>query len=253
MVFKPPLDEENINKYGTLMKVIEYNSKNDILVEFQDNHKYVVHTNIQRFRQGRDGNPFDKTVYGKGYLGVGEYQGSIEGVQTSQYKEWRGMLTRCYSNEYHKSYPTYINTQVCEEWLNFQNFAKWYEDNYYEVDNQTMHLDKDIITKGNKLYCPDKCVFVPHELNLLFTKNDSKRGQYLIGVYYDKRRHKFKSACRRYGKKVGLGSFDSEEEAFYAYKEFKEETIRLMAEEYKDKIPMKLYNGLMSYKVEKED
>ena len=253
MVFKPPLDEENINKYGTLMKVIEYNSKNDILVEFQDNHKYVVHTNIQRFRQGRVGNPFDKTVYGKGYLGVGEYQGSIEGVQTSQYKEWRGMLTRCYSNEYHKSYPTYINTQVCEEWLNFQNFAKWYEDNYYEVDNQTMHLDKDIITKGNKLYCPDKCVFVPHELNLLFTKNDSKRGQYLIGVYYDKRRHKFKSACRRYGKKVGLGSFDSEEEAFYAYKEFKEETIRLMAEEYKDKIPMKLYNGLMSYKVEKED
>ena len=253
MVFKPPLGEENTNKYGTLMKVIEYNSKNDILVEFQDNHKYVVHTNIQRFRQGRVGNTFDKTVYGKGYLGVGEYQGSIEGVQTSQYKEWRGMLTRCYSNEYHKSYPTYINTQVCEEWLNFQNFAKWYEDNYYEVDNQTMHLDKDIITKGNKLYCPDKCVFVPHELNLLFTKNDSKRGQYLIGVYYDKRRHKFKSACRRYGKKVGLGSFDSEEEAFYAYKEFKEETIRLMAEEYKDKIPMKLYNGLMSYKVEKED
>ena len=253
MVFKPPLNEENINKYGTLMKVIEYNSKNDILVEFQDNHKYVVHTNIQRFRQGRVGNPFDKTVYGKGYLGVGEYQGSIEGVQTSQYKEWRGMLTRCYSNEYHKSYPTYINTQVCEEWLNFQNFAKWYEDNYYEVDNQTMHLDKDIITKGNKLYCPDKCVFVPHELNLLFTKNDSKRGQCLIGVYYDKSRHKFKSACRRYGKKVGLGSFDSEEEAFYAYKEFKEETIRLMAEEYKDKIPMKLYNGLMSYKVEKED
>ena len=50
-----------------------------------------------------------------------------------------------------------------------------------------------------------------------------------------------------------MGSFDSEEEAFYAYKEFKEETIRLMAEEYKDKIPMKLYNGLMSYKVEKED
>ena len=253
MVFKPPLDEENINKYGTLMKVIEYNSKNDILVEFQDNHKYVVHTNIQRFRQGRVGNPFDKTVYGKGYLGVGEYQGSIEGVQTSQYKEWRGMLTRCYSNEYHKSYPTYINTQVGEEWLNFQNFAKWYEDNYYEVDNQTMHLDKDIITKGNKLYCPDKCVFVPHELNLLFTKNDSKRGQYLIGVYYDKRRHKFKSACRRYGKKVGLGSCDREEEDFYAYKEFKKETIRLMAEEYKDKIPMKLYNGLMSYKVEKED
>lgn len=253
MAFKPPLGEENINKYGTLMKVIEYNSKNDILVEFQDNHKYVVHTNIQRFRQGRVGNPFDKTVYGKGYLGVGEYQGSIEGVQTPQYKEWRGMLTRCYSNEYHKSYPTYINTQVCEEWLDFQNFAKWYEDNYYEVDNQAMHLDKDIITKGNKLYCPDKCVFVPHELNLLFTKNDSKRGQYLIGVYYDKSRHKFKSACRRYGKKVGLGSFDNEEEAFYAYKEFKEETIRLMAEEYKDKIPMKLYNGLMSYKVEKED
>ena len=43
-------------------------------------------------------------------------------------------------------------------------------------------LDKDILVKGNKIYSPDTCCFVPKEVNTVFTKRQSKRGDYPIGV-----------------------------------------------------------------------
>ena len=36
------LGETNYNQHGTLMKIIKYNSYNDIDVEFQDEYKYVA-------------------------------------------------------------------------------------------------------------------------------------------------------------------------------------------------------------------
>lgn len=54
------------------------------------------------------------------------------------------MLERCYSDKLYKRYPTYRVCSVTEEWYNFQNFAKWYDENYYEVDDEKMELDKDI-------------------------------------------------------------------------------------------------------------
>jgi hypothetical protein len=47
-----------------------------------------------------------------------------------------------------------------------------------------MALDKDILYKGNKIYSPDTCVFVPQEINALFVKNDANRGDLPIGVFY---------------------------------------------------------------------
>ena len=86
------------------------------------------------------------------------------------------MLRRCYDEKLHKKYPTYIDCKVCEEWLNFQNFAKWYYNNYYEIENEKICLDKDILHKGNKIYSPDNCVFVPNNINVLFVKSDKSRG-----------------------------------------------------------------------------
>ena len=46
------LGEENYNKYGTLMKIIEYNRSDNIVVEFQDEYKkggqsqYYPHASI---------------------------------------------------------------------------------------------------------------------------------------------------------------------------------------------------------------
>lgn len=39
-----------------------------------------------------------------------------------------------------------------------------------------MALDKDILNKGNKVYCPENCIFVPRRINNLFTKSNRVRG-----------------------------------------------------------------------------
>ena len=60
--------------------------------------------------------------------------------------------------------------------------GKWIENNYYEIEGETMCLDKDILCKGNKIYSRDTCVFVPQRINSLFTKCDNARGDNPIGV-----------------------------------------------------------------------
>lgn len=169
------------------------------------------------------------------------------------------MLQRCYDSKFHKRESTYIDCEVCEEWLNFQNFAKWYYENYYEMEGQKIHLDKDILHKGNKIYSPENCIFVPERINTLFIKRDKLRGHYPIGVCYHKASGKFNTQCSIYDykenktKKKYLGCYDTPEKAFEVYKQFKEKYIKQVADHYKDQIPEKLYNELYNYQIEITD
>ena len=54
-------------------------------------------------------------------------------------------------------------------------------------------------------------------------------------------------------KKKTLGYYNTSEEAFLVYKQFKEKYIRQIANEYKDLIPNKLYEALYRYEVEIND
>ena len=117
-----------------------------------------------------------------------------------------------------------------------------------------MDLDKDILIKGNKTYSPEACVFVPKKINSLFTKANNLRGDYPIGVSYFKESDKFKSQYKTMdGKEIHLGLFDTPEEAFISYKNAKEKYIKQIAEEYKSKIPQKLYKAMINYEVEITD
>ena len=169
------------------------------------------------------------------------------------------MMQRCYDPKFHKKYPTYINCEVCEEWHNYTNFGKWFNENYYEVSGEKMGLDKDILNKGNKIYSPENCIFVPNNINVLFVKSDNNRGEYPIGVYFNKRDKKFVAQCNFYDFKTNktkqkyLGYYNTPDEAFKAYKEFKEQNIKKVADHYKDLIPVKLYDALYKYEVEITD
>ena len=48
---------------------------------------------------------------------------------------------------------------------------------------------------------------------------------------------------------LNLGTYNTLEEAFAKYAEEKENTIKEVAEEYKSRIPLKLYDAMMKYKV----
>lgn len=96
------------------------------------------------------------SVYGIGFMGEGRYKASINYKTTRQYETWKSMMRRCYSSVSLKARPTYRDCTVCDEWHNFQNFAKWFDNNYIKG----YELDKDIKVNGNKTYSPCTCMFV---------------------------------------------------------------------------------------------
>ncbi|MED3562268.1 hypothetical protein [Bacillus xiapuensis] len=247
------IGETKTNSYGSKMVIDEYNNSKDIWVRFVE-YDYLVHTTYKNFSTGSIDCPYDKTVFGFGYLGNGIYKTKINGEQTLAYKTWKSMIERCHSKRYQQKCPTYIDCNIYEEWYNFQNFAKWFDKNYYEIEDEKMGLDKDILVKGNKTYSPETCIFVPTSINSLFTKTNSLRGNLPIGVHFFKQTNKYLANCRNgKGKKIGLGSFNTPDEAFRAYKEFKEKLIKQIAEDYKNKIPDKLYEAMLRYEVEITD
>ena len=253
----PPTDKRigEIRKqcYDSTAKIIKYINSKNIYVEILES-KEIIKTQYKTFQKGGIKPRFVPHIFGKGYIGNGYTKvKSGTNIDKISYIVWTGILERCYSEKERYKYPTYEKCEICDEWCNFEVFEKWFTENYYEIGEERMHLDKDILVKGNKIYSPETCVFVPQKINVLFVKSNSKRGAYPIGVYYDKKNEKFKSQCNIFGVRTYLGLFNTPEEAFNTYKEKKESIIKEVADQYKDKIPEKLYNAMYNYKVEITD
>ena len=159
------------------------------------------------------------------------------------------MLERCYSPKLHAKEPTYIGCTVCPEWHYLSNFKRWFDNNYVEG----YHLDKDILVKGNKIYSPETCCFVPKEINFLLLNNKSRRGDFPIGVH--RKGDLFISQINKNGKRIQIGRFDTPEDAFLAYKKEKEQYVKQLAERYfkEGKIAEMVYLALLDYRVEMTD
>lgn len=244
----------SISNNGYKATCIEYNAANDIVVEFDD-HNIKLHTQWNQFVNNRFSFPINK------YGGIKDLMCIDEtGRACKEYETWFSMYKRCYSESVLNKRPTYINKTVCEEWILYSNFLKWIKsqpnyDKWFNSDNWS--LDKDILQKGNTVYSPDKCCLVPTYVNTLFIKCDSARGKYPVGVYCRKESGRFKAQCRDpfTNKYVCIGTFDTPEEAFYAYKTYKEDIIKAVAEkEYKaNNITKPCYEAMMKYEVEITD
>lgn len=163
---------------------------------------------------------------------------------------WRNMLKRCYSSE--QKYKNYKEQGivVCDEWLDFLTFKSWYDRNFYRVDNEEMNLDKDILCHGNKMYCPEYCIFVPKRINTLFVRARNRRGALPIGVYRGK--GCFISSCSVNGKNVKSKHKD-QISAFLRYKEIKERHVKEIANQYKGKIPQRIYEAMIMFEVKIDD
>jgi len=249
--------ETRLNNHGSKMTIIEYKGRKDITIYFPDSNYTSINKSYSNFAKGNIRNPYDKIICGVGYLDEGNIptsflskRGKYESTRT--YGVWQNMLKRCYNPTYQNEHPTHKECTVCEEWYNFQTFAKWYNENYYEIDEQRMNLDKDILIKGNKSYNPNTCVFVPATINNLFIKRNKSRGEYPIGVCFY--RGKYLAFCNnKTGIQVSLGSFENSHLAFNSYKNYKENYIKEIANMYKSKIPLNLYEAMLNYKVEESD
>jgi len=240
------IGETKLNKSGNLMTIVDYKSSRNIDVLFYNTGYIATNRAYKEFSNGILKDLYERTICGIGYLGEGE--NDIKS-QTS----WRHMIQRCYDHKYQEKHYTYIGCIVIDEWHNYQNFIKWYDKNYYEIENETMCLDKDILVKDNKIYSPETCVYVPRDINSLFTKTNVKRGKFPIGVTWHEKTGKYQAGCNNKGELIYLGLHNTPSEAFYAYKHYKEKLIKEIADYYKDKIPTKLYDALYRYEVSIND
>lgn len=235
------------------MTIIEYRNAKDMDVLFENGY-IAKHVQYDKFKHGKVRNLIYPTVYGVGFVGVGNHNAFYNGKHTLAYNKWISMLSRIYDETYLKKYPTYTECSVCESWHNFQNFAEWFDNNYYVVENEIMTLDKDLLSnKNNKIYSPNTCCFLPQNINNLLVKSDGIRGKYPLGVSYDKDRKKYTSHVTKKNKRVFLGRYNTPEEAFYVYKREKEKYVKEVADQYKDTIPSHVYNALYAYEVEITD
>ena len=241
---------------GEVCEVIEYKNQKNMAVKFIETGE-VVKCEYGNFKKRQIKSHFTPSVLGVGIIGLDKTRDN--GIQNHSYNTWSNMLKRCYSKEYQIKYPAYKGCKVCDEWIYYGNFARWFDENYYEIKNERMELDKDILSKGNKIYSPERCIFVPKNINLLFIKNNAIRGDLPIGVTLESKSDKYRARCnmldfdRNKTKEVFLGHYSSSKEAFNAYKNFKEKIIKQVADYHKDKIPKKLYKAMYEYKIEIDD
>lgn len=131
------------------------------------------------------------------------------------YQIWKRMLERCYSAKTQERQPTYKGCSVSEEWLTFSVFKNWMT----AQDWEGLQLDKDLLFEGNKVYSSETCVFVTGVVNTFTTDGGAARGEWLIGVYWNKDKGKFMSQCRNpfTKKSENLGLFTCEKEAHNAW------------------------------------
>lgn len=251
--FTDRTDEERIMNNGLNAKIIKYKNYKDIDVQFEDGY-IAYNKSYINFKNGEIKNPYAITVMGIGCIGE-TITVDKDNVPLRSYRIWKLVMRRCYDEDIQEKQPTYKGCSMCKEWLCYANFKKWYDNHYYEIEGENIQLDKDILSKGNKIYSPDTCIFVPQKINLLFVKNNINRGDLPIGVCrYKKQENRYGARVHRFeGEYKSLGVFNTPEEAFYVYKEAKEKEIKRVADLYKDKIPQKLYEAMYSYEVEITD
>ena len=236
-------------------KILKYNDTANVVIQFLKTG-FETTVRLTNIRNGKVKDRYLPSVYGVGVLGT-KYPSKVNGVQTKEYDLWNGMLERCYSDNFKKKYPTYEGCEASENFKSFEYFYEWCNNQVgfnNDGSGNPFHLDKDLLIKGNKVYSEDSCVFIPAEINSLLVKSTASRGEHLIGVYWHNASKSFIAMVNKNkGKREHLGLFNTELEAFNAYKTAKESFVKEQANKWKSQIDERAYEALMKYEVSIDD
>lgn len=229
------IGEERYNNAGEKMIIINYKSVTDIDIVFPKYNEIVKNVQYTHFKRGEVKSVYTQNVYNKGFLGRREppiqYVWSI----------WSGILERCFTDRY----PNYNGCKVCDEWLNYCNFEKWYLQNEYPC-LEKLHIDKDVLSKDSKIYSPSTCLLIPRSINCyISTRTCRKKDGLPTGVYVSKtgKVRVIKNFDGRVEKR-----FNTIEEGEQWYINCKNEHYQKLLSKYKDIIPTKTFNILKKYK-----
>ena len=197
-----------------------------------------------------------KLVSGTG-LNDNKWPARIDNKELKEYGVWVNMLSRC-NPKFWVRCPTYSGTTCSENFKLYSFFYEWCQTQvgFGNTDERGMawNLDKDLLIKSNKIYSEDTCVFLPQKINKLLTKSLAARGNYPVGVCFHKRDKRFAVKCNNGNvNQKYLGNFNTAEEAFQAYRAFKEAYIKEVANEYRTQLDPRAYEALLNYEVNIND
>ena len=236
-------------------KIVKYNDAKNVDIQFI-NTGFETTATLNNIKSGGVKDPYVPSVYGVGVFGT-KYPSKINNVLTKEYGLWKSMLRRCYSDNFKKKNPTYEGCEVSDNFKSYEYFYEWCHKQIGfggDGSGNPFQIDKDLLIKGNKFYSENTCIFIPSEINLVLIKCTASRGEYLIGVCWNKTKKSFVAHVgKSKGKQEHLGYFKTEIEAFNAYKVAKESFIKEQANKWKSQIDPRAYNALMKYTVEITD
>ena len=180
-----------------------------------------------------------------GYIGFGTYY-NIKKNHMYTYTMWHHMFRRCYDIELQsRTHGTYSNVTVCEDWRNFQNFAKWVELHYPKnATPNEYHLEKDLINTDAKEYSPKNCIFVCQELNKFITNIKKTNTSGCTGVHWDRSNCKWVTQIQINGKRKRVYIGNSKEEACNTYKQLRVEYTKQLQAYYSFDYPKHILDNI---------
>lgn len=229
-------------KDGSSLEVIELMKNQEVKIRFLEPVEYEDFVSYGNILSGSIANKFKPSVCDKGFLG--KYPVDIK---SKLYTSWSGMLNRVYNSVTDLAKINYGDCEVDDKWFYIGNYAEWFNK---QVVKDKWQLDKDLIVPGNRVYCKDRCVFLPREINTFLTNRANHRGEWPIGVTYHPRLNKWQATCSTNGRGDGyIGVYASPDDAFAAYKIVKEKYAKDLAKKWKGIIDDRAYAALMKFDV----
>ena len=178
------------------------------------------------------------------------------------YRVYDGIKARCgdtAGKQYNNIHACYDKSAMWQVWRDDpKSFVKWYLEHYYECDDESMAVDKDLFGDGSGMYHPDFCCILPQGLNTLLTnckkhykEGESPENTLPLGVRYNSQTNKYYGEITFTGtdRTIKLSERDTADDAFAEYKIMKQADILMMVARYKESIPDYIYDRFLKVEV----
>lgn len=174
----------------------------------------------------------------------GKFLAVVEGKQTPAYKKWNSIKNRLQA-PHKRGNASYHHCTLSEEWKDFQNFAKWYYENFVEG----WVIDKDLLSSGVKTYSSETCCFIPPKLNgYLVGMSRVLDGDTSLCWNYRENYKVYVANVSNNKKRIHLGHYTNAYDASVAYLKGKFEILNSIEEEYSQLFSQKVVDGLKNFR-----
>ena len=219
-------------------EVVEYTNSTNIVVEFENG--YRKRTSVKELSTGWIKNPTKHLMFCVWVNTDAEIKTPLD---KELYKRWTFILRRCFYTKHTKSYD---DVGICEEWLNFSIFRRdLMKTKGIENLLHGWALDKDLVSLGNRTYCPEFVRAVPREVNNALLTSKSVRSPLALGVC---RFGKDKFFVRCNGKSVY--NIETLTEAKQIYWEIKKADIENICKKWENEVCSNVISSLKNVKLE---